>query len=468
VADTQLAYVKERRSTRIDRSIPLMIHGADLSRLPYQEQVSTLTISYHGCKYRTRHQVVRGDVVVLEVNHPNEGSSRTSSRARVKWLHALTNGHDGTFEVAVELEAPGNVWGVPSPPQDWFAAAHADRETRRNGDANFESQPDLTSAPSGLNQSLQLVTQPRQHAASLGQVMVGLGEQIQAMASEAATTVMFGEKDRLLGEFRVQLQKEAVRTLESVIAASKDELVLRVSKELSEAHDAAAQAIYERWLGKIEKDTENANVRIATHGAEVSLRVENMAVGTIERLQHSMDASRREAVDQCLTRLRSQLVPLLEEVESARERLAACEDDLKVKSLVICKQFEDFMVLEAERSACTTQETVQISMKQFDDDVTQRLAAVRDALDTKSTATIEESARVLRDLSQNCERTVQTQFETLVKSATDQASLELKERTEQISQQCAAELEGCTRSHLDFISESIAEIATKRVVCPRD
>ena len=468
MSDAQLAYVEERRSTRIDRSIPLLIHGADLSRMPYQEQVSTLTVSYHGCKYRTRHQVVRGDVVVLEVNHPNDVSSLASSRARVKWLHALTNGHDGTFEVAVELESPGNIWGVPSPPQDWFAAAHADRETRRNGDANFASQPDLNSAPSGLNQSLQLVAQPRQHAASLGQVMVGLGEQIQAMASEAATTVMLGEKDRLLDEFRVQLQQQAVRTLESVIAASKDELVLRVSKELSEAHEAAAQAVYERWLGKIEKDTASANLRIATHGAEVSQRVENMAVGTIERLQHSMDASRREAVDQCLTRLRSQLVPLLEEVESARERLAACEDDLKVKSLVICKQFEDFMVQEAERSACTTEETVQTSIKQFDDVVTQRLAAVRDELDTKSTATIGESTRVLRDLSQDCERTVQTQFQTLVKSAIDQASQQLKERTEQISQQCSAALEDCTRSHLDFISESIAEIARKKVVRPHE
>ena len=468
MSDAQLAYVEERRSTRIDRSIPLLIHGADLSRMPYQEQVSTLTVSYHGCKYRTRHQVVRGDVVVLEVNHPNDVSSLASSRARVKWLHALTNGHDGTFEVAVELESPGNIWGVPSPPQDWFAAAHADRETRRNGDANFASQPDLNSAPSDLNQSLQLVAQPRQHAASLGQVMVGLGEQIQAMASEAATTVMFGEKNRLLDEFRVQLQQEAVRTLESVIAASKDELALRVWKELSEAHEAAAQAVYERWLGKIEKDTESANLRIAAHGSEVSERVENMAVGTIERLQHSMDASRREAVDQCLTRLRSQLVPLLEEVESARERLAACEDDLKVKSLVICRQFEDFMVQEAERSACTTEETVQTSIKQFDDDVTQRLAAVRDELDTKSTATIDESTRVLRDLSQDCERTVQTQFQTLVKSAIDQASQQLKERTEQISQQCSAALEDCTRSHLDFISESIAEIARKKVVRPRE
>jgi site-specific DNA-adenine methylase len=126
------------------------------------------------------------------------------------------------------------------------------------------------------------------------------------------------------------------------------------------------------------------------------------------------------------------------------------------------------MLQEAERSASTTQETLQTSVKQFDNDLSQRLAAVRNELDTKSTATIDESTRVLRDLSENCERTVQAQFQTLVTSATDQASQELKERTERISQQCSAELEDYTRSHLDFISESIAEIAKKKPVRPRE
>jgi hypothetical protein len=63
---------------------------------------------------------------------------------------------------------------------------------------------------------------------------------------------------------------------------------------------------------------------------------------------------------------------------------------------------------------------------------------------------------------------VQAQFQTLVTSATDQASQELKERTERISQQCSAELADYTRSHLDFISESIAEIAKKKPVRPRE
>src|SRR5580700_10729054 len=92
LSDAQLAFVEERRSTRIDRAIPLMVHGADWSRAPYQERVSTMTINCHGFKYRTKYQLLRGDVVFLELHQPHNTASVTSTRARVKWLHPLTIG----------------------------------------------------------------------------------------------------------------------------------------------------------------------------------------------------------------------------------------------------------------------------------------------------------------------------------------------------------------------------------------
>jgi hypothetical protein len=449
LSDAQLAFVEERRSTRIDRAIPLMVHGADWSRAPYQERVSTMTINCHGFKYRTKYQLLRGDVVFLELHQPHNTASVTSTRARVKWLHPLTIGDDRAFEVAVELEAPGNIWGVASPPHDWSAPHES------------ALGPVRSPRTGGSSQALQIVAAP-DHATALGQVMAGLGEQIQRMAADAATSVVAGEQSRMLDEFRIQLREEATKTLESVIAASKDEMVLRIWKELSERHDAAARNIYENWLGKIEKETESASRLISAHGSDVSERVENMAVGTIERLQHSMDASRREAVDQCLSRLRSQLVPLLEEVQTARERLAASEDELKIRGLAICKQFEDFMLESSDRSTAATTETLTTLVKQFDDGVSARLAAAQDEMEKKSAKAVDESSHALRDLSQGCQSVAQTQLESMVKSAAQRLSDELKERTEQISRQCSSELEDCTRSHLDFISEAIAEIAKKK------
>ena len=348
MSNAQLAFIEQRRSTRLNRAIPITVHGANLSQEPYQELVSTLAVSYHGCRYRTKYELVRGDVVYLEVNQPETGASAGTSRARVKWLHPLATGEEPVFEVAVELEPPGNIWGVASPPQDWSASPR---------------RPE----PSGPRRAMRVAEASENQMASLGLLMAGLGEQIQMMASEAATAVIMADKNRVLDEFRAQLRREAYNTLESVIAASKKELTLQALADLKEMQEAEARGICERWLGKIEKDTESAALSIAAHGTEVSQRVESMAVHTIERLQDTMNESRTAAVDQCVIRLRGQLVPLLEEVQTARDHLAACQDNLKVKSLAICNQFEDFLQGEAGRTTAEMQERAAAFVKQFDD-----------------------------------------------------------------------------------------------------
>ena len=444
MSNAQLAFIEQRRSTRIDRAIPITVYGANLSQEPYQELVSTLTVSYHGCRYRTKYELVRGDVVYLEVNQPETGASAGTSRARVKWLHPLATGEEPVFEVAVELEPPGNIWGVASPPQDWSLARRPE--------------------PPGPRRAMRVAEASENQMASLGLLMAGLGEQIQMMASEAATAVIMADKNRVLDEFRAQLRREAYNTLESVIAASKKELTLQALADLKEMQEAEARGICERWLGKIEKDTESAALSIAAHGTEVSQRVESMAVHTIERLQDTMNESRTAAVDQCVIRLRGQLVPLLEEVQTARDHLAACQDNLKVKSLAICNQFEDFLQEEAGRTTAEMQERAAAFVKQFDDGTSERMAVAEIEMGAKFGGIIDDRGQALQKLSQECELSTQNRLEALVQSAGEQISDLLARKTAEISEQCSAELEGYTRSHLAFISESIAEIAKKKAI----
>ena len=114
----QLAYAQKRRSTRVDQSIPLLVQGVGALREPYQEQVSTTSVSAHGCSYLSRHEVIQGETVYIDLPKSN-GSSKTSSRARVKWVQK-TNAKDRSYQIAVELEVAGNIWGLPSPPEDWI------------------------------------------------------------------------------------------------------------------------------------------------------------------------------------------------------------------------------------------------------------------------------------------------------------------------------------------------------------
>ncbi len=71
----QLAYAQKRRSTRIDQAVPLLVQGVGAMREPYQEQVSTLSISCHGCTYLSKHEVIQGETVYLDVKAPTAGST---------------------------------------------------------------------------------------------------------------------------------------------------------------------------------------------------------------------------------------------------------------------------------------------------------------------------------------------------------------------------------------------------------
>ncbi len=117
----QFAYAQKRRSTRIDQAIPLLVQGVGAMREPYQEQVSTVSISCHGCTYQSKHEVIQGEIVYLDVKPARDGSVECSTKGRVKWAQKVS-AKDRIFQIAVELELAGNIWGIPAPPADWFPA----------------------------------------------------------------------------------------------------------------------------------------------------------------------------------------------------------------------------------------------------------------------------------------------------------------------------------------------------------
>src|ERR1700676_4893102 len=145
---------------------------------------------------------------------------------------------DSDFDIAVELAAPGNIWGIVSPPDDWFPIrapkAIEGESTRR--EQPLATRIEQQEAPILNGESTYLFRLEGDHptaplSPSLNQLMAGFGEQIQIMVSQAAAAAFVKERERLMGEFRTQ-QNEATKTPECVISPSKDEFTRRVLKEL--------------------------------------------------------------------------------------------------------------------------------------------------------------------------------------------------------------------------------------------
>lgn len=452
MSSRQVVYAQKRRSSRIDKAMPVFVQGVGAFRAPFQEQVTTQSISCHGCTFVSKHEVIQGDVVFLDLQHPAEGEISCSSRAQVKWIQRLS-AKEHLFKVAVELELPGNIWGVSTPPEDWFPvhATKATEPAQSGRDLKVVRRTDLTPAAvpeRGIASTAPAATAetPGSLSPSLAQVLVGLGEQIQAMASDAAASALVREKGRLLAEFRAELQEEATRTLELAVADAKQDLTRRTLQELNEAHEAAVRATYERWNKKIEQDMAASAQRLANHGKTVSERMGTAAAGTLARMEREMDTSRSQAVDRLVTRLRERMTPLLEEAQKAVQKLAESEVVFKEQSQALCARYQ----AEFERSLKDT------------------LAKSSQEQDQCVSAHLEESAKTLLKLSQDCEKAAQEHLRSLIVSAADYTRKAFEQRSAEVSRQFSSRLESMTRNYLESISESIAAIPKKTALQPNE
>jgi len=82
-ASTEL---RKRRSTRIVQAVPLVVSGVDALGRPFVERTSSLIINCHGCRYQSKHYVLKNMWVTLEIPHPESGQAPRSVRGRVAWI----------------------------------------------------------------------------------------------------------------------------------------------------------------------------------------------------------------------------------------------------------------------------------------------------------------------------------------------------------------------------------------------
>lgn len=110
---------EKRRSTRLAKSVPIKIIGTDALGQTFQESTVTVMIDCYGCKYQSRHYAPKGSPVSIEIRRLDAIRSSKVVQAKVVWVQRPKTYRE-VYHVALALEVPGNVWGIPWPPSDWF------------------------------------------------------------------------------------------------------------------------------------------------------------------------------------------------------------------------------------------------------------------------------------------------------------------------------------------------------------
>ena len=207
-------------------------------------------------------------------------------------------------------------------------------------------------------------------------------------------------------------------------------------KELSDAHEAGARNNYAQWMKKMEQDMESARQHMLNQVKEVSRRLDGLAASAIERVQRNMETTRSEAVDRFVSRLRDQVAPMLVEAKESLQKLETSQAAFKKESEAIYTGLENQLEFSANES----------------------LAKAQEELEKNTAAIAAKTNETLSKLYQNFEKAAQDNVESLLASVGSQMTRILQERATEVSREFSTGLEGYTRSYLESIGKSIAEI----------
>jgi len=446
-----------RRSTRIERAVPLTIVGVDAARGPYREHVSTLSVNCHGCKYESKYEVLNNSVVILELGTDKPDAPSVTMRGRVKWAKRPPFA-GAMHQTAIELDDPGNIWGVASPPQDWLPfIGPRDAKSEAAKPKPF-SIPKVAPAAQTTEAQRPIQTSPEWETHStpmsastsrpVGELMRNFQQQMESILSEAASAAIRERATATLAEARTMLREEAARVVTETVAShaapSIEESVQRVRRSSQES----TLALQTQWTMRMEEDVQKSLARIEERHRELDLLAESMAASAIERLQRAMEASRREGIDRIMAGLKEQFAPL---VEQARTVMA----DLKRSKEEAARIFDQSM----EEFSARTQEVSARFDQQFETLIQERLAGARSQFEHAGAVATNALIESLGSAAQQHQAKARVRLQEAIAPVSEATLNSLEASARETSLRFANELNDVSRNHLESVARAISELA---------
>jgi hypothetical protein len=319
---------QKRRTTRIVQAVPLTVTGVDALGRPFQERTSTLIINCHGCRYQSKHYVLKNMWITLEVPHNESGHEPRSVRGRVTWIQRPRTVRE-LFQIGVELEVSGNVWGIAFPPADWFPFPEsgtnleipapsetpegvsegpdwaAEEAPAARGPEPTEDNVRVLPLPGGGDASMQLARQ-------VARLVAEAKQQIQGTARESATQAVVAETRPLLAALQTQLRDAAEKSVAAALAAQVEQAQRETLQRAENDRETSLSAMREEMSRELDRRLSAARQQIDTQLAEVERARQaefeqqiqsqlQLAIQKLEGLAGSLGANQdqaRAAVDQ--------------------------------------------------------------------------------------------------------------------------------------------------------------------------
>lgn len=343
-----LSGLEGRRSTRIDRNVPLVVLGQTRTGLSFQEKTSTVSFNLHGCRYPSRHEYPIGSPVGLRVLQPDGETISPVIRAFVKSVHPPASPRE-LFQVGVELESPANIWNLSTPPPDWSrllggSAASASMATAvapaleppgpppvapefspasavGNGEpraSQITEFPSPSPAPRPVKESTP--SKPERVAITIDQLVAAMQGKLQAAAEKVVQNALAEHLDEAIDTALARVEGVRERNLKQLGEFSEQRLesLMRASREEILGH-------LESRLGEVESRWAEQHNAFRTQAEEIAQRLEMLAADMQRNLANSqkfIEKTTREIEPQTRGRLDESLGQATEQFEAAADRIS--------------------------------------------------------------------------------------------------------------------------------------------------
>ena len=313
VAQAASTYLGEqrRRSTRLDHTLPIVVRGVDLLGQPFEERTATQVLSFHGCRYASKHHLPKNTWVTLEISPGQSQREPVRVRARVAWIHRPRTLRE-LFHVGVELESGANIWGVTVPPEDWGSVAVVGAglaEVTPFPSPKFESQAAAAQEASTGPQDAYLEHMFAEAARNLG---------LPVSPSSDARNQDFTP---LLREMREHFDAQARQVLDEA-RLHAEQLVRDRASELKKEQRVTAEAFLERWREEFEKEQAHARKEItSTLAQQMAAQVRHTQDEIRAKLKGELESGIEQARE-ALAEWRRQAEAIQAEARSVSESLA--------------------------------------------------------------------------------------------------------------------------------------------------
>jgi len=367
-----------RRSTRVRARIPILITSLDPT-IPFSMPCETMLVNVHGCAARITQPLEIGMPLRLRIRDSREITARVVICQPIQGDHPC-------WVAGIELDQPGNIWGLTRFPEDWARFDQEAKQSKAGEPAAGRSAIALkmpvwplaspsakTGFPAQEHEELKRQLAAHQQTISgledrLAKSMAALPGLIQRQLADAQRETLAQALQQFDARLAASLprqspvQAEAIAQMQERLAAAES-LLGRIRQHLADAHEQTQEQVRKQMGATLAESLKPLQEELAACRKKTEEAQQIGAAVAEQRNAHQQTTARWQALEASAQTVQKELAQAHEELKT---QLAAHQQTITGLEDRLAKSMAALPAVIQQQLADARRETLAQALQQFD------------------------------------------------------------------------------------------------------